>query len=98
MKRNVLLAACLAAVGLAGCTRDDTAVKEKLDQIDKRLEGIETAIKAGGGRGAPAAAGQPGQQRPRPNPQEIYAVAIGDAPMKGNPNAKVTIIDAFEFP
>lgn len=97
MKRLTLLLSSFALTGLLGCQRDDSAVKEKLDQIDKRLGGIEDAIKAGGGRGGAPGAGQQGPQRPRPNPTDVYSIDVGSAPIEGNVAAKVTIIEAFEF-
>jgi hypothetical protein len=94
MKRPVLLVTFTAA-SLLACQRDDSSVKDKLDSIDKRLEGIETALKSGA-RGAGAAGMDRGAQRPRPNPGDVYAVDIGNSPTEGS-GAKVTIIEAFEF-
>ena len=85
----------LAAVGLLGCQQaGDAGVSEKLDQINQRLDSIEKKITAGAG----AAAQRPPRQRPkRPNPNDVYAAPVGDAPFKGAEHAKVTIVEAFEF-
>ena len=85
-----------AAVGLAGCQRDDTKVSEKLDQIAQRLDGIEKQLASGAG--ARGAAGQRGQggERKRPDPSKVYAVPA-TGPADGPKDAKVTIVEAFEF-
>jgi hypothetical protein len=91
----------LSVVGLAafGCTRDDSKVGEKLDQIAQRLDSIEKQLAAGGGaRGAAGAAGQrgAGAERKRPDPSKVYAVPA-TGPAIGPKEAKVTIVEAFEF-
>jgi hypothetical protein len=98
----------LSLLGLAvvpGCQRDDTQVGEKLDQLIKRQDETNQLLrdisKGGGmgGRGAGAAArgaGGEGGERKRPEPGETYAVnATG--PSHGAKDAKVTIVEAFEF-
>lgn len=88
-----------AIVGLAvmGCTRDDDSVKEKLESIDKRLEGIERAIARGGGAGAGRRAAQQPRKRRGPDAQSVYAVPIEGAAWEGASDAKVTVVEAFEF-
>lgn len=69
----------------------DENVNKKLDEITKKLDAIEKKIGAGG----------MGQQRPQPppgpDPNAVYAVAIDGAAVTGPKNAKVTIVEAFEF-
>lgn len=91
----------LAAVGVAalGCQRDDTKMGEKLDQIATKLDAIEKQLASGAGaRGAAGAAGQrgAGQERKRPDPNKVYAVP-STGPAHGPKDAKVTIVEAFEF-
>lgn len=86
----------VAGLVVLGCTRDDDSVKEKLESIDKRLEGIERAIARGGGAGAARGAQRP-QQPPGPDPAAVYAVPIEGAAYEGSANAKITVIEAFEF-
>ena len=91
----------LAVLGLAafGCQRDDSKVSEKLDQIASRLDSIEKQLASGAGaRGAAGAAGQRGAggERKRPDPSKVYAVPATGA-SHGPKNAKVTIVEAFEF-
>src|SRR5688500_9723846 len=96
MKLPSLLFSSLLVASLAGCAKDDTALKDKLDAIDAKLASIEaTLAKGGGARGA--GAGNQGPQRPRPVPTEVYSVDVGNSPVEGKPTAKVTIVEAFEF-
>ena len=81
-----------------GCQRDDTTIADKLDQIDKRLQSIETTLAKGGGPAAGrGAAARKRPQRPRPKPNLTYSVPIEGAATKGPANAKVTVVEAFEF-
>lgn len=86
------------ALAVPGCKRDDTAVAEKLDSIAARLDSIEKNLAAAprGAAGANAAAGQRAQ-RPRPKPELTYSVPIDGAPIRGDKEALVTIVEAFEF-
>jgi hypothetical protein len=94
MFRVATVVATASSMLLLGCTRDDNSIKERLDKIDNRLAGIEARL----GRGAPGAAGQQANRVPQgPDPREVYAVDIGGAAFEGAENAKVTVIEAFEF-
>lgn len=87
----------LSAVGLLlpGCTRDvDTKMSEKLDTMIKKQDEIIDLLKRGGGPGG-RGAGRP--QRARANPNEVYAVPLDGAPFVGPKDAKVTMVEAFEF-
>jgi hypothetical protein len=93
----------LVAVGLSACQKDDSAVVKKLDeiaglerqQLDK-LTSLEKQLASGGRPGA--ARPQPGGPQPgSPDATAVYAVPVEGAPSRGNKNAKVTIIAAFEF-
>jgi protein-disulfide isomerase len=88
----------LSVLGLAGpaCTRDDTQVAEKLDQINKKLDDLTKAVQAGA-RGGPGGARGQMPDRKRPEPNEVYAVDLGGSPTAGPKDAKVTIVEAFEF-
>lgn len=96
----------LSALGLAlpGCTREDNSqLGEKLDVMIKKQEETNQLLKdmgKGGGMragGGPAArGGAEGGERKRPEPGETYAVNnVG--PSHGPKDAKVTIVEAFEF-
>jgi hypothetical protein len=79
-----------------GCQKGgDTGVAERLDSIDKRLASIEEKLAKGAG---PRGAQRPQRpQRPRPNPNDVYAVPIEGAAWKGAKDAKITVVEAFEF-
>jgi len=96
----------LSALGLAvpGCQRDnaDGQLGEKLDMMIKKQEETNNLLrdlsKGGGGRGMGAATGgaAAGGERKRPDPNEVYAVnAVG--PTVGPKDAKVTLVEAFDF-
>lgn len=91
---GLTITTALAVGSLLGCQRagsDD--ISEKLDQIDKKLESLDkkiSNIKPGAGRAAP-------KRPPGPDPKKVYAAPISGAAFKGPANAKVTIVDAFEY-
>ena len=91
---GAIVASAIVGLAVMGCTRDDDSVKEKLESIDKRLEGIERAL----ARGAGAAGRRGGQQQPRgPDPATVYSVPIEGAAWEGTNDAKITVVEAFEF-
>ncbi len=81
-------------VGAFACQRDDQQINQKLDDISKRLTMMEAKLGNAPSAGAAAA---PRQQRPGPDPTQIYAVPIGESASIGAKLAKVTIIEAFTF-
>lgn len=98
-KLGFIILTGLAAVSLWACQQDNTAVMEKLDQIEKKVTELDKRLGQGGAGapGAAAARGQQQQQPSQPDPQQVYAVSIDGAPYKGAEHAKITIVDAFEF-
>jgi hypothetical protein len=95
MFRVATVVATASSMLLLGCTRDDNSIKERLDKIDNRLAGIEARLGRGG---APGAAAQQANRAPQgPDPREVYAVDIEGAAFEGAENAKVTVVEAFEF-
>ena len=86
----------LAVAAVGACAKDDSSIGKKLDDIDKRLAGIESKLE----KGIPARPGAARGQRPRPqrpDPNKVYSVPIAGAPFKGAENAKITVVEAFEF-
>ena len=82
-----------AAVGLfaTSCKRDEQDVLEKLAKIESKLASIEAKLGSNPGRGRAAA-------KPRgPDPSAVYSVDIGGAPYVGVADAKVTLVEAFDF-
>ena len=92
----------------SACTRENEGTDRKLDQVLERLAAVEKKLDARPAGPAAPAAGAPmrGQQQPggpqpqrpgAPNPSEVYSVDITGDPVRGAANAKVTIVEAFEF-
>jgi len=94
MKRTGLF--LLSAVAAFGCQRDDAPLRKEVAELkagqDEILKAIKSMPKAG-----PAAARPQRPQRPRPDANSVYSVNINGAPFKGAKDAKVTVVEAFEF-
>jgi hypothetical protein len=97
MMRIGLLFLSALSLLLPGCQRDDTKVAEKLDRIIKQQDEMLDLLKKGGGPGGARGGRGDRPQRPRPSPQEVYGVPLDGAAWVGNKDAKVTIVEAFEF-
>jgi hypothetical protein len=110
MRRSVTYATALAVALFAmACEQssDSSEVVNKLKDIDKRMKSMEAKLDkmAAGGPVAGGRPGQPGAQPgrdpggrpPGPDPAEVYSVPIAGSPYVGANNAKVTMIEAFEF-
>jgi protein-disulfide isomerase len=82
----------VAVSGIAGCQANSSGVEAKLDDINSRLERIEGLVKQGAGAQRPMP-----QRPPGPDPAKVYAVPVEGSPAKGSPNAKVTVVEAFEY-
>lgn len=89
-------AVCLAlSLGCQGKSMNMSRVEETLakmsekqDQILSKLEALEGNVKAGP---------QKRPQQGRPDPKEVYKVALNDAHAKGPEDAKVTIVEWSDF-
>jgi protein-disulfide isomerase len=93
MRRELTFASglLLAGVGLFGCQQQNDEVNKKLDAINKKLDDLATKV------GQVQQRPQMPQPPPGPDPNAIYAVAIDGSAVSGPKNAKVTIVEAFEF-
>jgi len=87
MKTLVLLTASTAA--LAACQPDTRNIDKKLDAIQAKLNDMDKRI---GGAG-----GQQRQQRPQPDASKAYAVPIDGDPFVGPADAKVTLVEAYDY-
>lgn len=87
MKTLVLLTASTAA--LAACQPDTRNIDKKLDAIQAQLTDIKKQIGAGGGQQRPA--------RPQPDRSKVYAVPIDGDPFVGPADAKITIVEAYDY-
>jgi protein-disulfide isomerase len=86
----------MVALGLGGCQKDDKKLKDKLDNMEKKIDQINqqvAAIAKGGGAGR---GGQP-QQRRGPDPKKVYSIAIENSPGKGHDEPLVVIAKVMEF-
>ena len=92
MKTPALIAAFLP---LAACQADTKNINDRMERIEKKLD----AIIAQGGRGgaAPGAAGAQRPSRPEPDRSKTYAVSVEGDPFIGPADAKVTLIEAFDY-
>jgi len=87
------LVAILAVVVLAGCDGNKADIEEikkgiatingKLEALDKNVQQIKAA---------PAAAA-----RPAVDPNKVYTLNIGDSPVRGPKDAKVTIVEWADY-
>ena len=91
MKALVLLAAVLP---LAACQNDTKNLNDRMERIEKKLDAI---IAQGGRGGGPGAAGQQRPSRPEPDRAKTYAVSIDGDPIIGAADAKITLIEAFDY-
>ena len=87
MKTLVLLTASTAA--LAACQPDTRNIDKKLDAIQAKLNDMDKRI---GGAGAGQRA-----QRPAPDRSKVYAVPIEGDPFVGPADAKITIVEAYDY-
>jgi hypothetical protein len=81
----------LATLALAACQSDTKNLNDKIDKMDKKLDAI--LAQRGGGGGAAA----PRPSRPEPDRSKTYAVSIEGDPFIGPADAKITVIEAFDY-
>ena len=94
MRRIGIIAISALSLLALGCQQQaNQGLGERLDSIDKRLSSIEEKLE----KGVPSRRGAQKPSRPRPNPKDVYAVPIEGAAFKGAKNAKITVVEAFEF-
>lgn len=92
MKALVLLAAILP---LAACQADTKNLNDRMERIEKKLDALIAQGPRGGGGAAGAAQQRP--SRPEPDRAKTYAVSIDNDPFEGPADAKVTLIEAFDY-
>jgi hypothetical protein len=86
-----------ALIGASACNRDSDAVMAKINETHERLDSIEQKLDALGRAGG-ARANANRNRRRGPEPGVLYAVPVNDNDAyRGGKNAKVTIVDAFEY-
>ena len=92
MKAYILLLSAL--MPLAACQADQKNMNDRMERIEKKLDAL---IASGGARGGQPGAQQPRPQRPEPDRSKTYAVSIEGDPIEGPVDAKVTLIEAFDY-
>ncbi len=90
MLKGVIVTITIAAFfgGVAVGTFDKSDSGLTSDELKEILSAIES-------RAAPAP--QPAQQTAQPNTPQIFKVSLDDDPVKGNPNAPVTVVEYSDF-
>jgi protein-disulfide isomerase len=84
---GLLLASCgPSPEEVAEIKKSQEQIIAKMDELGKKIDAIRVPA-------APAAAQQPG----RPDPNKVYAMPVGDSPVKGPKDAWVTIVEVSDF-
>jgi protein-disulfide isomerase len=86
MKKLVLLSLVLAA-----CQSDTKNLEKKIDDLNKKIDGLVARGGAGGG------AAQRPPARPEPDRSKTYAVPVENDPFDGPADAKITIVKAYDY-
>ena len=91
----------MVAVGLGACQKDDKKLREKLDNMEKKIDQnnqmLAQLAKGGGVAGRGGAAQAPQQQQRGPDPAKVYSIPIKDSPGKGSDEPLVVIAKVMEF-
>ena len=72
------------------------SVNEKISNVDKTVSNISRDIRTLS-KEVKNIGGANKKQQPKADPNKVYNIAIGNSVVKGNPNAKVTIIEWMDF-
>jgi protein-disulfide isomerase len=89
------LAVVAAFLPLLACQADTKNINDRMERIEKKLDAI---IAQGGARGGAAAgAAQQRPSRPEPDRSKTYAVSVENDPFVGAADAKITIVEAFDY-
>ena len=83
--------ALVFALGLVACqpaSEDLAEIKDALKEINEKIASVEEKIDK-----MPARAAGPARE----DPNKVYKIAVGSSPIKGNPEAAVTIVEYSDF-
>jgi Mg-chelatase subunit ChlD len=89
------LAPLIAVASLVGCQQDTKNIERKLDQIIQKLDKMPAGGGGPGAAGAQAGAQRP--QRPEPDRAKTYAVPVDGDPFVGPADAKITLVEAYDY-
>ena len=87
------LAPLIAVASLVGCQQDTKNIERKLDLIIQKLDKMPAG---GGGAGAAGAQAQR-PSRPEPDRAKTYAVPVEGDAFVGPADAKITLIEAYDY-
>ena len=68
-----------------------------LQKIDRLEQGQRSLTQKLNSQGNKAANNKQANNKPKADPNKVYDIAVGNSVVKGNPNAKVTIIEWMDF-
>src|SRR5436853_6423496 len=84
----------LAVLVVAGCSRENDHLEQKIDALTRQVAALDTKVTAmSRGQAQPAARPKP----PEPAADSALAVPTADLPMRGKPDAPVTIVQGYEY-
>ena len=66
-------------------------ILQKIESLEKGQQGLRKNLASN------AKANPKKDNKPKADPNKVYNVAVGNSVIKGNPNAKVTITEFFDF-
>ncbi len=91
----IAAAAILGGSFIAGAYLISSSVDRGADGITNLKSAIQTAATAR--PAAPAAPAAPPTRSRRPDPNQVYAINVGNAPFRGSKSAAVTIVEWSDF-
>ncbi|NRA02671.1 MAG: DsbA family protein [Myxococcales bacterium] len=90
--RRAILTVGVLILGLAGCGNSDLG-----DVAERQKEILEKLAKLEQGQKQLLATRPAARQRPTVDYDKVHKINVGSAPIKGNPNAAVTIVEFSDF-
>jgi outer membrane murein-binding lipoprotein Lpp len=81
----------LATLALAACQNDTKNLNDKIDKLDKKIDALLAQ------RGNNPGAAQQRPARTEPDRSKTYAVSVENDPFEGPADAKITVIEAFDY-
>jgi len=84
-------------LAMAACTPDTKNLERKLDDQTKAIAALSAKVDRIQGGGGAAGAAQARPQRAEPDRAKTYAVPVEGDPFDGAPDAKVTLVKAYDY-
>jgi protein-disulfide isomerase len=83
----------VAVVVLAACQADNKNLERKIEDLNKKLDTLSAQLARGGGAGA----APPRPARVEPDRAKTYAVPVDGDPVEGPADAKVTVVEGYDY-